>query len=52
LVEARGKVAEWCQRNYGGPAFCLQKDFPWDGEDIPAMVVFFAKHDGEVFPVC
>ncbi len=22
---------------------CLEKDFPWDGDGVPAMVVFFAE---------
>lgn len=30
----------------------LRKEFPWDGEDIPAMVVFFgATASGEYAPV-
>lgn len=29
---------------------CIAKDFPWDGEGIPAMVVFFTERDGEVVP--
>ncbi len=28
----------------------LDKDFPWDGEDIPAMVTFFAKVEGKLVP--
>lgn len=24
------------------PKLALEKDFPWDGEEIPAMVVYFA----------
>ena len=29
----------------------ILKDFPWDGEDIPAIVVFFSEKDGEVVPI-
>ena len=34
-----------------GSLDCTEKDFPWDGEDIPAMVVFFGEVDGKVQPV-
>lgn len=27
---------------------CLAKDFYWDGEDMPAMVVFFIETNGEL----
>ena len=29
---------------------CLEKDFPWDGEGIPTLVVYFAKEDGKIVP--
>jgi hypothetical protein len=35
----------------GPVAFCVEKDFPWDGEETPAMVVFFAVSDGKAVPV-
>jgi hypothetical protein len=30
---------------------CLDGDFLWDGEGIPAMVVFFATEDGKAIPL-
>ena len=30
---------------------CISKDFPWDGEDTPAMVIFFGEKDGETVPI-
>ena len=30
---------------------CISKDFAWEGEDTPAMVVFFGEKDGETVPV-
>lgn len=30
---------------------CLAADFPWDGEDIPAMTVYFAEKGGQLEPV-
>ena len=29
------------QQNGVAPRTCLEKDFAWDGEDTPAMVIFF-----------
>lgn len=33
------------------PLLCLDKDFPWDGEDIPAIVAFFGEVDGVITPL-
>jgi hypothetical protein len=30
---------------------CIEKDFSWDGEDIPAMVVFFKEIEGKLVPM-
>lgn len=30
---------------------CLEKDFVWDGEGIPAMTVFFGEVDGKTVPL-
>lgn len=30
---------------------CIEKDFSWDGEGMPAMVVFFGEQNGEVVPL-
>ena len=29
---------------------CVEKDFPWDGEEMPVMVVFFSKVNGQWQP--
>jgi len=29
----------------------LDKDFAWDGEDIPAMTIFFGERDGKTVPL-
>lgn len=28
-------------------ALAIERDFSWDGEDIPAMVVFFSQQDSD-----
>jgi len=30
---------------------CIAKDFAWDGEDVPAMIVFFVEQYGETVPL-
>src|SRR5512133_2988785 len=35
----------------GEPRLCTEKDFAWDGEGVPAMVVFFGEEDGKLVPV-
>jgi hypothetical protein len=30
---------------------CVEKDFAWDGEDTPAMTVFFGEQDGKTVPM-
>lgn len=35
-----------------GPAKeALDKDFAWDGEDMPAMTVYFGEQDGKIVPL-
>jgi hypothetical protein len=34
-----------------GGRLCVEKDFPWDGEGVPATVVFFAELNGVLQPV-
>lgn len=34
-----------------GGRLCVEKDFEWDGEGIPAMVVFFGEVDGKLQPM-
>lgn len=29
----------------------LEKDFSWDGEDTPVMVMFFVERDGKIEPI-
>lgn len=51
LANARGELAERVAEHFSGkPRFCLAKDFPWDGEGVPAMVVFFVEVNGEMQP--
>ena len=34
------------------PKLCIGKDFPWDGEDIPAMTAYFGEDDdGKTIPL-
>ena len=41
-LEAAEKLAVAIEDQSIGPvSLALEKDFPWDGEDIPAMVVWF-----------
>lgn len=45
-------IAE-CQsmaKRLDGADLCIDSDFSWDGNDIPAMVAFFSKIDGKVVP--
>jgi len=35
----------------GPVSLSLEKDFPWDGEGIPAMVVFFAIKEETAIPM-
>lgn len=36
---------------YDEPRLCLEKDFPWDGEGVPAIVVHFMEDkDGNIVP--
>lgn len=40
-------------KKFGDPSISLNKDFVWDGEDFPAMVVFFTEDTatGEMQPI-
>jgi hypothetical protein len=51
LVSTKGDLLERVKQiAVGEPRFCLQNDFPWDGEDTPALVVFFIEQNGEMVP--
>jgi len=46
------RMVEQLAGESGGPVrLCLQKDFAWDGADVPAMVVFFVERDGNLEPM-
>lgn len=49
LTEARGRLKEKVETEFGPAKECLEKDFPWDGEEIPAMVVWFDKDANYLF---
>lgn len=51
--DSRDEAITECKKLSGeyNTRLCLSKDFPWDGEDVPAMVVFFGEKEGEVVPV-
>jgi hypothetical protein len=46
LSNAKGLAERLREHSIGATHTALEKDFPWDGEDIPAMVIFF-NIDGE-----
>lgn len=56
--ETREEAIAHCQElipqlipdSIGEPRLCIDKDFPWDGDDIPAMVVVFIERDGKLQP--
>lgn len=51
LIAAK-ELAEALKPNVIGPvSLALEKDFDWDGEEIPAMVVFFAINDEIAVPM-
>jgi hypothetical protein len=45
------KMARDLETEAGGVRLCLDRDFAWDGEDVPAMVVFFGEQDGKTVPL-
>lgn len=51
IQSAETDVANLAKNNFGTPQFCLEKDFPWDGQGIPAMVIFFGEQDGKIVPM-
>lgn len=48
---ANDQMTAYAKKFGADPLFCLEKDFPWDGENIPAMVVFFGEQDGKIIPI-
>jgi hypothetical protein len=53
LTYVRGEFLEIVKTKFiGEPRLCLQKDFPWDGDETPAMVVFFSEaENNETVPL-
>ena len=50
--QALADCRELAEGYYKGATLCLAKDFAWDGEHTPAMVVFFSKNSaGETIPL-
>jgi len=53
--DTREQAIEFAQTTmkeyYPNARDCIEKDFPWDGEDTPAMVVFFGENDGKLIPM-
>lgn len=52
--DTREEAIEDCQRKAKEmkAELCIEKDFTWDGEGVPAMVVFFKKDEaGKVIPI-
>lgn len=51
LLEA-AKIAEDVKAEALGPVLTsLEGDFPWDGEGVPSMVMFFGTEDDKVVPI-
>jgi hypothetical protein len=51
--EALDFINNVMSKHYPGFTPCLEKDFHWDGEGIPAMVTYFSSvgADGNVTPL-
>ena len=50
-IESAKDIAVRLEPSSFGPVrLCLDNDFPWDGEDVPAMVVWFTR-EGEAQPL-
>lgn len=51
--DTREQALRWIDENKGkipDSRLCVDKDFDWDGADVPAMVVFFSERDGKLIP--
>ncbi len=45
----RTEYAAFARKFFGvEPRLCLERDFSWDGGDIPAMVIFFSAEESPV----
>lgn len=47
LVSAQEIADKISAAHLGAALLSVEKDFSWDGKDIPAMVVFFAVDDNQ-----
>lgn len=45
---AKTTMTEWSNANFSKTLYCLDKAFPWDGEETPAMVVHFTVDENPV----
>lgn len=52
--DTREEAIAECEKMVANPQIggrlCVDKDFAWDGEDVPAMVVFFSEAGGRLQP--
>jgi hypothetical protein len=51
LISAKDLAEKIAPESIGPVSLALEADFPWDGEDIPAMVVYFAINKGKAVPM-
>jgi hypothetical protein len=51
IAECHSMAEELKAHAIGNVRTSLAKAFPWDGEGVPAMVVFFKDIDGQTVPV-
>lgn len=51
ISEAKKLAEKLAPESIGPVALALEKDFSWDGENVPAMVAFFSVKDGIAVPV-
>lgn len=50
-LEALEECAEMSVKLDGEVGLSLEKDFLWDGEEMPGMVLLFVEKDGQYLPV-
>jgi hypothetical protein len=51
LNQASGMAKKLEPEAIGTVSLALEKDFEWDGEGIPAVIVFFAVQNGKATPM-
>jgi hypothetical protein len=51
-IEGCNELATNFKKHYlADVKLCVEKDFAWDGEGVPAMVVYFEEQNGKVVPM-